>query len=101
MTSSVVLSEPSTHAELSDGRRDTTGDWFCVRVRETRFPCGHVIEFASEAEHPHRVVVWPSDNDPNLAKFVEYVRGRGGIAEPCAYEQSFGDCVSFYARTPS
>lgn len=50
-----------------------------------------------EEAHPHRVVVWPSETDPNLARSLK----RDGVCGPVAYERSMGPAVSFYEVRPS
>lgn len=95
----VLLDRPET----DDGDTGDYGDWFVIKgERPWRTLCGRTGTFMAESRCPHRIIVWPDENDPNLLKALKLMRDEDredGEVKP--YEKSMGACVSFYSMQPS
>jgi hypothetical protein len=93
-TDTAVLDRPST------GRNSKFDTWWTVKVDPFRCGCGFETSYAVTQTKPHRIIVWPSEDDPNLSKWLATVQGDGTDFEVVEYEQSMGDAVSFYEIHP-
>lgn len=93
-----VLDRPS----VDDGTGSGTDDWYTIKGRPWVCDCGASKPYMAEDEHPHRVIVWPDADDPNLLRLLQRMWDEDKErAEAVAYEKSMGTCVSFYELTPS
>ena len=94
-----VIERPRT----DDGSDTGEDDWFTIRgVVPWRCPCGATGIYMAEDRHPHRIVVWPSADDPSMLKILhEMVERDHEKAAVVPYEKSMGPCVSHYKLKPS
>src|SRR5437868_2750527 len=73
-----ILTEPgggtATLERPSTGDSSATDGWFTIKGRVESCPCGHSSPYTCEASRPHRVVVWPSADDPTLVKALSSIR---------------------------
>lgn len=90
-------------AEDTDGGSSVEeDDWYVLKGRPWQCDCGASKPYAAEKVLPHRLIVWPSRDDPNLKRIMrEAALIDGEPAEIHAYERSMGESVSYYDLTPS
>lgn len=94
----ILLDRPTA----DDGSGLGQGDWVTVKGKPWTCDCGASKPYAAEMRYPHRVIVWPSKNDPNLKRVLsETASIEGEPAAVVAYERSMGEAVSYYSLTPS
>jgi hypothetical protein len=94
-----VLDRP----EVDDGDTTEHDDWYVLKgEREWKQPCGRSGIYMAEGRCPHRILVWPSENDPTLVKAAKLLlKEDGEMGKVLGYEKSMGPCVSFYEAYPS
>ena len=80
-----------TRPDLDDGSLGTD-DWYAIKgERAWRTPCGRSGMFMAEEPCPHRVIVWPKEDDPNLLSALKMLRdedneiGRASCRERVSY----------------
>jgi hypothetical protein len=79
-----------------DGTGDRT-DWWCVQTEPFPCPasgCTYVAEFMTAA---HLILVWETNDDPNLLKHAGKARDVGRNPRVVAYKSDFGPSASYYA----
>lgn len=67
--------------------------WYCIRTSPFPCPaegCTFVAYFMTAA---HRVVVWPSDDDPAMLREAHRAQALGRTPRIVEYQQSFGPCL--------
>lgn len=97
-----VLEGPDEQVTLDDGDTTGTGDWFTIKGRPWSCSCGESKPYMAEDQHPHRIIVWPSEQDPNMLKTLRSIHEDDGeAAEVVRYEKAMGPCVSHYEISPS
>lgn len=97
-----VLDRPDTDEGLDDGTGTDTDDWWVVKGKPWICTCGASMPYMAEDVTPHRIIVWPSDDDPNLRRMIRLIAEKDREdASAIRYEASMGACVSFYALEPS
>lgn len=94
-----VIDRPVT--DETDGRgRNKHGEWYAVRIPEWVCSCDEIERvYMSEPVKPHRILVWPSEEDPNMKRIL--ARLEEGVASVVVYEVAMGECISYYAMKPS
>jgi hypothetical protein len=73
------------------------GDWFCVRTDPFPCPadgCTYVAKFMTAA---HLILVWETQDDPNLLKHAARARDVGRNPRIVGYEPDYGPSASYYA----
>jgi hypothetical protein len=73
------------------------GDWFCVRTDPFPCPadgCTYVATFMTAA---HLILVWETQDDPNLLKHAARARDVGRNPRIVGYEPDYGPSASYYA----
>lgn len=93
-TGTAVLDRPST------GRNSKFDSWWTVKVEPFSCACGFQTEYAITSGKPHRIIVWPCQDDPNLVKYLATVSAEGDDFDVVEYEQAMGEAVSFYEIHP-
>lgn len=74
-------------------------DWYCVEIKPWQCQgCGRTIEYVtfSNPDYDHAILVWPTQDDPNLLKNVRLRADAGEEPSVLPFEQSFGKPVSYY-----
>jgi hypothetical protein len=98
-TGTVVLDRPDTGERVDDGSGTDLADWFCLKVKPfVCVGCNRRVSHYDDAEH--RVVVWPSEDDPNMLRIVDELDD-ADEPEVVEYERALGRAVSYYELTPS
>lgn len=101
-TATVLLDRPDTDTDDGSGSGSENGDWVVLKGKPWSCGCGASGPYMAESEVPHRIIVWPSSEDPNLVKIRKRIKAEDGEeTSVMAYEQSMGPCVSHYEKTPS
>lgn len=95
---------PGTNHRVDDGSNGKTGDWWCIHTNQVDCECRlkYVHAGPSPCNKKHcEIIVWPTDNDPNLVKLYEEGVRDGGAPSIKKYEKSMGRCISWYKIRPS
>ena len=82
---------------LDDGSTDGRDDWWCVRTDPFPCPasgCSYVAKFMTAA---HLILVWETQDDPNLLKHAARARDVGRNPRIVGYEPDYGPSASYYA----
>lgn len=97
----VVLDRPGIDERIDNGSGTGLSGWFCVKVKPFICGgCGRNCRYYDDARH--LIVVWPTENDPNLVRVVESLsEDEGTDPKVIEYEKSLGEAVSYYASCPS
>lgn len=76
-----------------------TADWWAIRLAAPYvFTCGATLLAFFEVDHPHRTIVWPTRDDPNLLRVLARLTGGPKVVP---YDAGLGEPVSYYDLHPS
>ena len=82
---------------LLDDDFSSYAGWWCVRTNPFPCPadgCKYVAEFMTAA---HLILVWETQDDPNLLKHAARARDVGRNPRIVGYEPDYGPSASYYA----
>jgi hypothetical protein len=97
---SIVLEDTSVEQEElwhDDGSTDDRDGWWCVRTDPFPCPasgCSYVADFMTAA---HLILVWQTQDDPNLLKQAARARDVGRNPRIVGYRLDYGPSASYYA----
>ena len=98
---SIVLEESSLAEQeelwVDDGPDESREGWWCVRTDPFPCPasgCSYVATFMTAA---HLILVWETQDDPNLLKQAARARDVGRNPRIVGYRDDYGPSASYYA----
>jgi hypothetical protein len=97
---SIVLEETRVESEElwhDDESTDDRDGWWCVRTNPFPCPangCSYVADFMTAA---HLILVWQTQDDPNLLKQAARARDVGRNPRIVGYRPDYGPSASYYA----
>jgi hypothetical protein len=82
---------------LRKDRESNLTGWF-VLTHPENCNCGYQGKYVTSGNKKYldHIIVWPTDHDPNLLQLRDDYAEDGFVAHIVEYEQSMGECVSWY-----